>query len=145
LIRNRNIWVLMLIVLFHFFLFGCNSTSIQENEHESGLPGVIDETASEVYTEIVVRADKEDRLPGSLRWEHVALYAAGTDFLEHGGLKDEDPSVTDQPEPPKAVKQPVQPAPVKPAVEPTVQPKKTLPSRETEKRERYDMDMPGPF
>ncbi|MDY6826226.1 MAG: hypothetical protein SVV67_03480 [Bacillota bacterium] len=43
----------------------------------------------EVAEEVVVPSDKSDRLPGSLNWDSIALYASGKDFYREGGLKTE--------------------------------------------------------
>ncbi|OPL10378.1 MAG: hypothetical protein AVO34_10870 [Firmicutes bacterium ML8_F2] len=43
----------------------------------------------EVTEEIVIPADKSDRLPGSLNWDSISLYVAGIDFFREGGLKTE--------------------------------------------------------
>ncbi len=71
----------LLVTVALLFLSACSSR--QEGEIDENTVNIDQE-----MMEIVVPEGKTDRLPGSLRWESVELYAMGIDFYEEqtGGL-----------------------------------------------------------
>lgn len=81
----QKIWVFYISVLIVFMvmpLFGCsNQASVQEERESETAEEIAFADISEEKTAITVPPGKTDRLPGSLRWSSVELYARGIDFF----------------------------------------------------------------
>ena len=60
---------------------GClnNAADNQQPAQEQAVEGPVEAASGE--TDVVVPEGKNDRLPGSLKWESVTLYSQGLDFL----------------------------------------------------------------
>ncbi len=69
-----------LIITLTLFMFGClekasNEGNLTDNDQ------VIEEAAATQPLQVEVPDGKTDRLPGSLKWDSITIYAEGIDFI----------------------------------------------------------------
>jgi len=93
--KNRHLSLILIIFSAGLLLSGCSLiTSSSDSEatvHEiitSEGPAetselLFEDEDEEVTTEVAVPTGRQDRLPGSLKWDSVDLYAAGLDFFRN--------------------------------------------------------------
>lgn len=79
----RSFFIILVVAFVFLPLFGCNKQAAEQEIQESELVEEIASTdISEEKTAVTVPPGKTDRLPGSLRWSSVELYAQGIDFFK---------------------------------------------------------------
>lgn len=82
--QQFRIFFIVLLIAFIFMpLLGCSNQADEQGIQESE---IVDEAVSTIIPEentaVTVPPGKADRLPGSLRWNSVELYAQGIDFFK---------------------------------------------------------------
>lgn len=81
--KIRVFYISVLIVFMVMPLLGCSEQAgKQEISEDKAIEEIASADISEEKTAITVPPGKADRLPGSLRWNSVELYAQGIDFFK---------------------------------------------------------------
>lgn len=107
----RIFFIVLLIAFIFMFLLGCSNQAGEQGIQESE---IVEEAVSTIIPEenttVNVPPGKADRLPGSLRWNSVELYAQGVDFFKDqpNGLAAAETTANDQEE--TATTEPSEPA-----------------------------------